>query len=33
VYKLRGSANWRSADNSELLVIGTGKEDTIAADV
>jgi hypothetical protein len=30
VYKLHGSANWRSADNGELLVIGTGKEDTIA---
>lgn len=30
VYKLHGSTNWRSADNSELLVIGTGKEDTIA---
>jgi SIR2-like protein len=30
VYKLHGSVNWRSADNSDLLVIGTGKEEAIA---
>lgn len=30
VYKLHGSVNWRSTDNDQLLVIGTGKEDLIA---
>jgi hypothetical protein len=30
VYKLHGSARWRSSDDNDLLVIGTGKEDTIA---
>lgn len=30
VYKLHGSVNWLTADNTDLLVIGTGKEETIA---